>query len=153
MYRFISRLLLSFLCVNFSLFGGDMSNEYTQVICTHSKIKEGCLENVKQWLRSLENERRHEVLESFRNEGVLLECAFIREEEGCFFLVYFMRAQNIARAMDVFRNSTLPGDAYHKQCWNQFTEQHEVLNPVFHAEGEMMEALHSPTKQTSILKE
>lgn len=137
-FRFISWLLLSCFCVNFSLFGGQMSNEYTQVICTHSKIKEGSLENVKQWLHSLENERRHEVLESFHNEGVLLECAFIREEKGVFYLVYFMRAQDVAKAMDVFRSSTLPGDAYHKQCWEQFTEQHEVLTPVFHAESEMM---------------
>jgi hypothetical protein len=118
-----------------------MSNEYTQVICTYSKIKEGCLKDVKYWLQSLENERRHEVLESFRNEGVLLECAFIREEKDTFYLVYLMRAHDVTKAIDVFRNSTLPGDAYHKQCWEQFTERHEVLTPAFHLESELLETM------------
>lgn len=148
-FRFISRLLLSCVCVSFSLFGGEMASEYTQVICTYSKIKEAHLEDVKHWLHSLENERNHEVLESFRNEGVLLECAFIREEKGSFYLVYLMRAHDITKAMDVFRNSTLPGDTYHKQCWKQFTEQHEVLTPVFHAESEMMKTVSDQINKIS----
>jgi len=134
MYHKVATQWMLFFCLNFSLFGFDMSHEYTQVICTHSKIKDGCLENVKSWLKSLENERRDEIFESFRNEGILLESAFIREENGSFYLVYFMRAHNIAEALAVFRNSSLPGDAFHKECWKQFTEQHEVLTPVFHME-------------------
>jgi Family of unknown function (DUF6176) len=117
-----------------SLFG----NEYPQVICTHSKIKEGCLQDVKAWLKSLKNERRDEVMESFRNEGVLLESAFIREEGGAFYLVYFMHAHDIAKALDVFRHSTLPGDDFHKQCWKRLTENHQVLTPVFYAESESL---------------
>lgn len=47
-----------------------------------------------------------------------------------------MRAHNIAKAMAVFRSSTLPGDDFHKQCWKRFTEQHKVLTPVFHMENQ-----------------
>jgi len=140
MSKNLTRLIVfPFLLFIFPLFGAEMTNEYSKVMCTYSKIKDGCLENVKQWLKSLENERRDEVLESFRNEGVLLESAFIREEKGNFYLIYFMRAHDIAKAMNVFRNSTLPGDDYHKKCWKEFTEKHEVLTPIFHEESEMME--------------
>lgn len=138
MKHFILRLLLSCFCLHDSLFSEEMSSEHPQVICTYSKIKDGCLENVKEWLKSLENERKDEVLESFRNEGVLLECAFVRKENDAFYLVYMMRAHDVAMAMDIFRNSTLPGDAFHKQCWQQFTEQHEVLKPVLHVESETL---------------
>jgi len=141
MSNFISQMLVLFCCIKFSLFGGEMSNEYSQVMCTYSKIKEGCLDNVKQWLKSLENEHRDELLQSFLNEGVLLESAFIREKDGSFYLVYFMRAHDIDRAMTVFRDSTLSSDAFHKQCWKQFTEQHEVLTPIFHAESKAMETI------------
>jgi len=121
--------------MNSFLFGETMSNEYTQMLCTYSEIKEGRLADVKQWLKSLENERRNEILENFQNEGVLLECAFVREEKGSFYLLYLMRAHDIDKAMEAFQNSTLPVDAFHKQCWQQFTEKHEILTPIFHVES------------------
>ena len=118
------------------VFEEQSMKEYTQVICTSSKIKEGCVEDVKAWLQTLEQKRRDETLESFRSEGVWIESAFIKEENGSYFLIYFMRAHDVQEAINVFQKSELSIDAFHKECWESFTEDHEVLTPVFHLESE-----------------
>jgi len=106
----------------------------SQVICTCSKIKDGHLEDVRGWFKKLQD-RKDETLESFRNEGVWLESAFLQEQDGQYYLIYYMRAEDIDRAMAVFQASSLEIDWFHKQCWEQFTEQHEVLSPMFHLEN------------------
>ncbi|MES2344882.1 MAG: DUF6176 family protein [Chlamydiota bacterium] len=105
----------------------------SQVICTSSKIKEGCFEDVRGWLKQLQD-RKEETLESFKNEGVLLESAFLQEHHGQYYLIYYMKAEDVDQAMAVFRASSLEIDGFHRQCWEQFTEQHQVLSPVFHLE-------------------
>ncbi|HEY2811690.1 MAG TPA: DUF6176 family protein [Rhabdochlamydiaceae bacterium] len=114
-----------------------MVEHYSQVICTYSKIKEGCVEKVKAWLSTIQSERREETLQSFSNEGVWLEAAFIREAEDGLYLVYFMRAQNVKQALAAFQNSTLPIDIFHRECCQQLTEGHEILTTVYHLEAEL----------------
>jgi hypothetical protein len=104
------------------------------VICTFSKIKPGCLENVRNWLSTLKT-RKEEVLESFRQEGVILESAFIREENNQHFLVYYMFAKDVEVAMSIFRESKLDIDHFHQKCWKEFTENHQILEPLFHQEN------------------
>ncbi len=113
---------------------GENMSKYTQVICTSSRIKDGCLDKVRSWLHTLEQERRSETCESFQNEGVSIEAAFVKEENGSYFLVYFMRADDVQQAITVFQNSELSIDAFHKQCWEDFTEDHKILTPIFHLE-------------------
>ncbi len=106
----------------------------SQVICTCSKIKDGHLEDVRHWLRTL-IDRKEETLASFRNEGVSLESAFIMQSQEGDFLIYYMRAQDVTQAMAIFQASSLAIDHFHKQCWEQYTEQHQVLAEVFHLES------------------
>src|SRR5690242_9457901 len=108
--------------------------KYQQVLCTYSKIKEGCVDRVKSWLHSLETERRGGLLQSFLDEGVVLEAAFIKEEKDASYLVYFLRAEDVNQALTIFQKSTLAIDAFHKRCWDELTEQHAILTPVFHVE-------------------
>jgi hypothetical protein len=115
------------------MLANEMHKPY-QVICTSSKIKEGCLEDVCGWLKELQA-RKDETLESFKNEDVWLESAFLQERNGQYYLIYYMRAENVDRAISVFRESSLAIDHFHKQCWERFTEQHEVLAPIFHLEN------------------
>lgn len=68
---------------------------------------------------------------SFRNEGVLLESAFIMQsQEGD-----YVRAQDVAQTIAIFQASSLAIDHFYKKCWEQYTEQHEVLTEVFHLEN------------------
>jgi len=81
-----------------------------------SRVKEGCLE-------------------SFEREGVLLEAAFIRKEQGVHFLIYFMRAQDAEHAMQVFEKSQLSIDLFHKQCGKELIQDHQRLTPIFYLES------------------
>ncbi len=112
-----------------------MEETTTQVICTCSKIKEGCLDDVCNWLKTL-IDRKEETLESFRKEGVWLESAFIRKSQDGYFLIYYMRADDVKTAMTIFHDSSLPIDHFHKECWSNYTEQHEILTQVFHLENQ-----------------
>lgn len=69
-----------------------------------------------------------------------MECAFIDQFQGDYYLIYFMRADNIDKAREAFRNSTLPADDFHKECWKKFThiEQKRVFTPIFHLERDEM---------------
>lgn len=104
------------------------------MICTYSKIKPGCLEHVRDWLRVLKT-RKEEVLESFRQEGVVLESAFLREENNQHFLVYYLLAKDVEVAMSIFRESKLDIDHFHQKCWKGLTEDHQVLDVLFHLEN------------------
>lgn len=112
--------------------GENKMNDYSQIVCTYSKIKEGCVDNVKKWLYVLEHERRDEILKSFKNEGIFFETAFINEENGKYFLVYFMKANDVTKAVEIFQNSKLSIDDFHKECWEKYTEDHKVLTPIFY---------------------
>lgn len=110
-----------------------MLQENSKVICTYSKIKEGHLDDVRNWFQTL-LDRKEETLESFRNEGVKIESAFIKKINGDYFLIYYMVANDVKEATDVFRKSTLPIDSFHKKCFEDFIEQSETLNSIFHLE-------------------
>lgn len=38
-----------------------------------------------------------------------------------------MKAENINRVYEIFEKSTLPIDAYYKECWKKFCDGREVL--------------------------
>ncbi len=126
-------LFLFYVNVIFSVESGeDKMNDYPQIVCTYSRIKDGCVGDVKKWLYALENERRDETLKSFKNEGIFFETAFLNEENGTYFLIYFMKAKDVKKAVEIFQNSKLSIDDFHKECWEKYTEGHKVLTPVFY---------------------
>jgi len=88
-------------------------------LCVRVPLKEGSTESVKEWFRTL-MDRREETLESLKNEGVVVESAFLDQRPEGDFLIYYMRAADIEKALAVFQNSTLAIDAYHKECWGKY---------------------------------
>lgn len=90
-------------------------------ICVRVSLKKGSTEAVKEWFRTL-MDRREETLTSLINEGVVVESAFLDQQPDGDFLIYYMRAEDIERAIAVFQNSSLAIDAYHKDCWGKYCE-------------------------------
>jgi tRNA(adenine34) deaminase len=88
-------------------------------ICVRIALKENSIDSVREWFQTL-MDRREETLESLRNEGVIVESAFLDRQPDGDFLIYYMRTKNIEKAMAVFQNSNLAIDAYHKDCKRKY---------------------------------
>lgn len=95
-------------------------------ICVRVALKQGATEAVREWFRTL-MERREETLGSLKNEGVVVESAFLDQLPDGDFLIYYMRAEDIEKAVTVFQNSSLAIDAYHKDCWSKYCERSTPL--------------------------
>ncbi len=126
------KFFIFFMCLMYQLVAQD---QFSQIRCSSRKIKEGCLEEVKAYYQSAMKERREAVLETFANEGMLIECGFIKEENGSHYLILFYRAHDIDKAIEAFRNSTLEEDLSHKAFGKTCFEPTEVLSPIYHLES------------------
>ncbi len=124
--------VIALLFFSFHVEGVEMKPD--EVICTYSTIKKGHVQDVREWLKTLQS-RHSETLESLKNEGVSLEAAFIKKEKEHYYLVYFMRADDVSKAMEVCQNSELPIDQFHKKCFEDYIENTEVLETVLHLEN------------------
>ncbi len=109
--------------------------EFPQIRCVSVKIKEGCLEDVKAWFRH-NQQNKEESLEAFADERRWMECAFIDQIQDDYYIIYFMKADDIVKAREVYRNSTLPADVFHKECWKKFThiDHCKVFTPIYQME-------------------
>ena len=92
-----------------------------ETICIKTKLKKGSLENVRTWFKTL-RERPDEVLQSLKDEGVIIESAFLDKQDNDYYLIYYMKAENLAHARDVVMKSVLEIDIYHKACYKKFCE-------------------------------
>lgn len=90
-------------------------------ICVRIALKENSTDAVREWFQTL-MDRREETLESLKNEGVIVESAFLDRQPDGDFLIYYMRAKDIEKAKIVFQNSNLAIDAYHKDCKKKYCE-------------------------------
>ncbi len=127
------RRLLPFLCLFFviqQIQAANVTPENSQLCCGWAKIKDGHLKDVQIWLNRLESSG--EVLETCKKENVWLQSAFIKEVGGQFFLIYYWIAEDVEKAREIYHNSSLPIDLFHRECWKNFTEQYEELTPAFH---------------------
>lgn len=97
-----------------------------ETICIRTKLKNGSLDNVRKWFQTL-RERPDEVLKSLENEGVIVESAFLDKQGNDYYLIYYMKAENLAYARDIALKSTLAIDKYHKECFKMFCEDHMEL--------------------------
>jgi hypothetical protein len=93
-----------------------------------SKIKLGKEARLRAWLAEL-MERRHEVIESFRQETVRHEQAFIIEGSDGPLLVYVMEAEDHERAREAFHASALPIDAEHKRIMSEVLDGSLDISP------------------------
>lgn len=74
------------------------------------RLEPGSLPRVREWAAEL-NARRDEVLATLRDEGVRVESVFLDGET----LVYFLKADSIDEAREVYAGSQHAIDAYHQR--------------------------------------
>ena len=85
------------------------------------KLKPDHAEDLEQWREALES-RRDEALQSLRDEGVALESWFQIEIGGEPYLLWFMHAESIAKAMEVFMSSQREIDAIHLEKMSKMAD-------------------------------
>ncbi len=66
----------------------------TQVICKRIRLKPGSLPRVYEWAATL-TQRRDEALATLKDQGVVVESAFLERAADGDFLVYYMRADDL----------------------------------------------------------
>jgi hypothetical protein len=81
-----------------------------ETVCVRVRLEPGSLPRVREWAAEL-NARRDEVLATLRDEGVRVESVFLDGET----LVYYLRADSIAKAREVYAGSQQAIDAYHQR--------------------------------------
>lgn len=81
--------------------------------CVKVKLKPNSLEKVRTWAKTI-NKRKDEALATLRDEGVVLECAFLDQTSEGDFLIYVMRAKSFEKVKDSIKKSTHSIDKYHQ---------------------------------------
>lgn len=97
-----------------------------ETICIKTRIKKESVEQVREWFKALKN-RLPETRETLKNERVVVESAFLDRVGDDYFLIYYLKADDIQYAYAVFEKSTSPIDLYYKESWKKFCEGREVL--------------------------
>lgn len=90
-----------------------MHSKQNQIICLRHKIKSGELDRVREWAIEL-TRREEEVLETFANEDMHVQSAFLEEADDGHYLIQYIRADDFDKVLEVAKNSQLPIDDYHK---------------------------------------
>jgi L-rhamnose mutarotase len=81
-----------------------------ETVCVRVRLEPGSLPRVREWAAEL-NARRDEVLATLRDEGVRVESVFLDGET----LVYYLKADSVDKARDVYAGSQHAIDAYHQR--------------------------------------
>lgn len=86
------------------------------------RLKADSLPRVRAWAKEL-NERRDEVLATLVDEGVRIESVFLDGDT----LIYYLRAESLEQAREVYAHSTHPIDAYHQRFKDETFESQTSL--------------------------
>ena len=86
------------------------------------RLEPGSLPRVREWAAEL-NARRSEVLATLQDEGVRIESVFLDGES----LVYYLKADSLDRAREVYARSEHAIDAYHQRFKDEtFAERSQL---------------------------
>jgi hypothetical protein len=92
-----------------------------QAQCVRIPLVAGKTQHFVDWIGEM-HQRRDEMLESMRLEGVLAEAMFLARGATGDAVILYMQAQNLERAQRVFAESTLAVDRDTRQiiqeCWD-----------------------------------
>lgn len=80
--------------------------------CVKIKLKPGSVPRAREWAMVI-NARREEALATLRDEGVVLECAFLDQTPEGDFLIYVMKAESFQKAKEAAQRSSHEIDDYH----------------------------------------
>ena len=99
--------------------------------CVRIRLKPDTLEKVREWAEHV-NTHKAEAHEILKGEGVIIENAFLDMVAGEHYLIYFMKAKNLAKAQ--LATAPEPGSlgAYHhqfkKDCWESVTPLEQLVD-------------------------
>ena len=86
------------------------------------RLEPGSLPRVREWAAEL-NARRSEVLATLQDEGVRIESVFLDGES----LVYYLKADSLDHAREVYARSQHAIDAYHQRFKDEtFAERSQL---------------------------
>jgi hypothetical protein len=93
-----------------------------ETVCVRVRLEPGSLGRVREWAAEL-NARRDEVLATLRDEGIRVESVFLDGET----LIYYLKADSLEQAREVYARSTHAIDAYHQRFKDEtFAEQTQL---------------------------
>jgi uncharacterized protein DUF6176 len=95
-----------------------------------ARVKPHKIERLESWLRELMS-RQDEVRETFVQETVRHEQAFILHEEKGPLLIYVMEAEDHERGREAFRLSQLPIDLEHRRVMNEVLAEKLQVAPLY----------------------
>lgn len=101
--------------------------------CIKTKINGDDLEGIRLWFKTLKS-RIDETMETLENEGVKIESVFIDKQGSDFFLIHYMKADDINKAYEVFEKSNSPIDIYFKDCWKRYCKGRIILEELLDLE-------------------
>ncbi len=104
-----------------------------QFLCGRIKIKDGAMEEVKEWFRVL-NERKQELIEAFTLEGVWVESIFLERAQDGDYLIYYMRQNDLEKAFTALGKCGLPIRLFHVEHWKKCCHECILLDPLFDLE-------------------
>jgi hypothetical protein len=104
-------------------------NNETMIRLTFYRIRPGQLDRLKAWFAEAE-ERADEVRETFIQEGVSHEQAFLLETNEGLLLVYAVECEDYDAALEAFSRSKLPIDMEHKKIVPELTDGVLELTPL-----------------------
>ncbi len=85
-----------------------------QTICNRIKLKPNSLDHVTAWAKEINN-RSAEVYQTLIDEDVMIECAFLEHAIDGDYLIYFIKAESLAKMREVAAASTHSIDIFHKK--------------------------------------
>ena len=84
------------------------------VNCVIIELKPDSLGRVEEWSRYIHS-NKDEAISTLKNEGLTIETFFLAKIEDKDYLVAYMRAKSMEKAIEVVKESISEVDAYHQQ--------------------------------------
>ena len=85
------------------------------------KLKANAAQSVDDWQKRLSSSM-DEVISSLKNEGVEIESWFRITIDDNNYLLWYMRAESVERAVNIFQNSTAAIDKFHLETLKRIAE-------------------------------
>lgn len=102
--------------------------------CVKIRLKPGSVPKAREWAMVI-NSRSEEALATLRDEGVVLECAFLDQTDEGDFLIYVMKAESFQKAKEAAVRSTHEIDDFHMKFKEETWEDGRKLETLIDLEA------------------
>ena len=101
----------------------------SEVFCTRIALNPGSLPLIREWARTLADDRRPEAVATMIEEGVTVESYFLESGPEGDYLIAYMRADSLERAASVASSSDHDIDRYHQEVKQRAWGKRTSLEP------------------------